>query len=168
MAIAEDLVTEELLTEELLTESQSEMRARLGLDGQNKASMGRVLASGSIGEAVERPDGTMEATIRIKEDEVCWEPAVLVLPHGGELELTIINDDTNTHACLLPSNGDQKFIWLVNQSKGRATITLDGPGYYWYSSPGGNDEGRGLTAAIVVQGEVPPEARLDRPAQPRP
>jgi PQQ system protein len=57
---------------------------------------------------------------------------------------------------------------LLNHAKGRATIRLDGPGYYWYSSPGGNDEGRGLTAAIVVRGEVPPEARLDRPDQPRP
>jgi hypothetical protein len=87
-------------TEEPITEERSALLARLGLDGQNKASMGRVLATGSIAEATERADDTMEATIR-----------------------------------------------------------LDGPGYYWYSSPGGNDEGRGLTAAIVVRGEVPPEAR---------
>jgi PQQ system protein len=110
----------------------------------------------------------MEATLRIKEDAVAWDPAVLVLPHGGDLELTVINDDKNTHAALFPSNGDKKFLWLLNHSKGRAKLNLDGPGYYWYSSPGGNDEGRGLTAAIVVLGEVPPEARLDRPDQPRP
>ncbi|RJT73953.1 copper oxidase [Arthrobacter cheniae] len=151
-----------------MNEERSEMLARLGLDVQNKGTMGRILATGSIAEATERPDGTMEATIRINEDEIAWEPAILVLPHGGQLELTVINDDTNTHSCLLPSNGDQKFLWLVNGSRGQATLTLDGPGYYWYSSPGGNDEGRGLTAAIVVRGEVPPEARLDRPAQPRP
>jgi PQQ system protein len=156
------------IAEEVISEERSEMLARLGLDGQNKGTMGRILATGSIAEATELADGTMEATIRINEDEICWEPAILVLPHGGQLELTVINDDTNTHSCLLPSNGDQKFLWLVNQSRGRATLTLDGPGYYWYSSPGGNDEGRGLTAAIVVRGEVPPEARLDRPAQPRP
>lgn len=151
-----------------ISEDRSELLAQFGLDGQNKASMGRVLATGSIAAAVERADGTLEATIRIKEDEVSWDPAILVLPHGGVLELTVINDDKNTHACLLPSNGDQKFLWLLNHSRGRATLTLDGPGYYWYSSPGGNDEGRGLTAAIVVKGEVPPEARLDRPVQPRP
>ena len=156
------------IAEETITEERSEMLARLGLDVQNKGTMGRILATGSIAEATERADGTMEATIRINEDEICWEPAILVLPHGGQLDLTVINDDTNTHSCLLPSNGDQKFLWLVNQSRGRATLTLDGPGYYWYSSPGGNDEGRGLTAAIVVRGEVPPEARLDRPDQPRP
>ena len=45
---------------------------------------------------------------------------------------------------------------------------------YWSATPprfppvAGNDEGKGLTAAIVVSGDVPPEAKLDRPAQPRP
>lgn len=144
---------------------RSELIAELGLDKQNKASIGRVLSTGNIAEATERADGTMEATIRITEDEGIWDPAILVLPHGGDLELTVINDDTNTHSCLLPSNGDRKFLWLLNGSIGRAKLNLDGPGYYWYSSPGGNDEGRGLTAAIVVRGEVPPEARLDRPTQ---
>ena len=138
------------------------------MDKQNHAALGRVLCTGSIARATERADGTMEATIRIKEDELCWDPAILVMPHGGDIELTVINDDKNTHCALLPSNGDRKFIWLVNHSKGRATLNLDGPGYYWYSSPTGNDEGRGLTGAIVVLGDVPPEARLDRPPQPRP
>lgn len=151
-----------------ITDEPADLLSELGLDAQNHATIGRLLGTGSIAKATERADGTMEATIRIKEDEVAWDPAVLVLPHGGNLELTVINDDKNTHAALFPSNGDKKFLWLLNHSKGRAKLNLDGPGYYWYSSPGGNDEGRGLTAAIVVLGEVPPEARLDRPDQPRP
>lgn len=138
------------------------------INGQNRASIGAVLNTGTIGKATERPDGTMEATIRIPEDAMAWEPSVLIMPHAGILELTIINDDKNTHACLLPSNGDKQFIGLLNHSKGTATLELDGPGYHWYGSPAGNDEGRGLTGAIVVSGEVPPEAKLDRPAQPRP
>ncbi|GAA0900450.1 multicopper oxidase [Pseudonocardia zijingensis] len=142
--------------------------SKLGLDAQNKGPLGRLLASGNIGQATERSDGKMEATIRINQDELTFDPQILVLPHGGDVELTLINDDKNTHCALLPSNGDRKFIWLVNHSRGRATLNLDGPGYYWYSSPTGNDEGRGLTGAIVVLGEVPPEARLDRPEQPRP
>ncbi|MBB3053583.1 PQQ system protein [Prauserella isguenensis] len=149
-----------------IAEDREALLAEIG--GQNKAAIGAVLGTGSIAKASERPDGTMEATIRIAEDALAWEPSVLVLPHAGTVELTIINDDKNTHACLLPSNGDRKFIGLLNHSKGRATLELDGPGYYWYGSPAGNDEGRGLTAAIVVSGEVPPEAKLDRPAQPRP
>jgi PQQ system protein len=151
-----------------IAHERADLLSELGLDKQNHATIGRLLGTGSVEKATERADGTMEATIRIKEDTVAWEPAVLVLPHGGNLELTVINDDKNTHAALFPSNGDKKFLWLLNHSKGRAKLNLDGPGYYWYSSPGGNDEGRGLTAAIVVLGEVPPHARLDRPDQPRP
>jgi PQQ system protein len=135
---------------------------------QNGATIGRVLAIGNVGQAEERADGRMHARVRINPDELAWDPAVLIMPHGGELELEIVNDDKNTHCALLPSNGDSKFIWLVNHSRGTATLHLDGPGYYWYSSPTGNDEGRGLTGAIVVMGEVPKEARLDRPRQPRP
>lgn len=138
------------------------------LFGQNKATLGRVITHGGVGYAEEKPDGRMHATIRIQPDEIAWEPAITVMPHGGDLELTLINDDLNTHCALLPSNGDSQFIWLVNHSRGTATLNLDGPGYYWFSSPTGNDEGRGLTGVILVQGDAPKEARLDRPAQPRP
>lgn len=148
-------------------QERSALLSELGLDSQNTAALGRLLASGNIGQAEEK-DGRMHATIRINPDELCWDPSVLVLPHGGDVDLELINDDLNTHCALLPSNGDRKFIWLVNHSRGRATLNLDGPGYYWFSSPTGNDEGRGLTGAIVVLGEVPPEAKLDRPEQPRP
>lgn len=139
-----------------------------GLVGQNKATLGRMLGTGNIGHVEETADGRMSATVRIREDELCWDPGILVLPHGGDLELTVINDDRNTHCAVLPSNGDSQIIWLVNHSKGTANIKLQGPGYYWYGSTTGNDEGRGLTGAIVVSGEVPPEAKLDRPDQPRP
>jgi PQQ system protein len=130
--------------------------------------LANVLGRGTVGQAEEGPDGKMYATVRIPEDEFVWEPGSLVLPHGGVLELTLINDDKNTHCALLPSNGDSQFIWPVNHSIGRATLELDGPGYYWYGSTTGNDEGRGLIGAIVVSGDVPSEARLDRPPQPRP
>jgi PQQ system protein len=138
------------------------------LNRQNGIALGRVLGSGKVEEAQEGADGKMTGTIRIPEDELVYEPGVLVMPHGGVIELTIINDDKNTHCAVMPSNGDTQFLWLVNHSKGTATLELDGPGYYWYGSTTGNDEGRGLTGAIVVGGDVPPEAQLDRPPQPRP
>lgn len=134
---------------------------------QNGTSIGRLLTTGKVGHAEEK-NGRMRAKVRIPEDELAYEPAVLVLPHGGELEIEFTNDDKNTHGALLPNNGGNKFIWLVNHSKGKAVLQLDGPGCYWYGSPTGNDEGRGLTGAIVVGGDAPPEARLDRPKQPRP
>ena len=139
-----------------------------GLRKQNGAALGRLLANGNLGKAEEGPDGRMHARIRIPLDELVWDPSVLVLPHGGDLELELINDDMNTHCALLPSNGDSQFLWLVIHSRGTASLNLDGPGYYWFGSPTGNDEGRGLIGAIVVMGDAPPEARLDRPAQPRP
>ncbi len=138
------------------------------LDKQNGVTLGRILGRGTVGQAEEGSDGVMRATIRIPEDELVYEPGVLIVPHGGTIELTLINDDKNTHCAVLPSNGDTQFIWLVNHSKGTATLELDGPGYYWYGSTTGNDEGRGLTGAIVVSGNVPSEARLDRPPQPQP
>jgi PQQ system protein len=159
----------ETLAVDELPETTPDWAARVGLlDRQNGATLGRILGRGSIGHAVEGPDGRMRATVRIPPDELIWEPGILVLPHEGELELELVNDDLNTHCAVLPSNGDAQFIWLVNHSRGTATLRLDGPGYYWYGSRTGNDEGRGLTGAIVVQGNAPPEARLDRPPQPRP
>jgi PQQ system protein len=142
--------------------------SELGLDKQNNATIGRLLTHGNLAYAEEGPDGRMRAQIRIPPDELMWDPAVLVMPHGGDLELELINDDENTHTALLPSNGDSQFIGLPNLSRGTASLSLNGPGYYWYGSPIGNDEGRGLTGAIVVLGDVPQEARLDRPHQPRP
>jgi PQQ system protein len=139
-----------------------------GLAGQNRLTLGRVMGTGNVMHAEEGSDGRMHATIRINEDELIFDPAILILPHGGILDLDIYNDDKNTHCAVFPSNGHSQFIWLVNQSHGTATLELDGPGQYWYASPTGNDEGRGLTASIVVAGEVPAEAKLDRPPQPRP
>src|SRR5512132_2694212 len=105
-----------------------------GLDKQNGVTLGRILGRGNVGQAEEGSDGVMRATIRIPEDELVYDPGVLIVPHGGTIELELINDDKNTHCAVLPSNGDYQFIWLVNHSKGTATLELDGPGYYWYGS----------------------------------
>ena len=131
----------------------------------------RPSAGSSAGAPSARPrrdrTGRCVATVRIPEDELVFEPGIIVIPHGGELELTLINDDKNTHCAVLPSNGDYQFIWLVNHSKGskpharRARLLL-------VRLRTGNDEGRGLTAAIVVQGDAPGEAKIDRPPQPQP
>ena len=150
-------------------QSLSRVVNELGLDKQNGATIGRLLThGGGLGHAEEDSDGRMHAQIRIPEDELIFEPSILVMPHGGDIEIEFFNDDKNTHCALLPSNGDSQWIWLPNYTKGTVNLNLDGPGYYWYSSNVGNDEGRGLMAVIVVLGEVPQEARLDRPDQPRP
>ena len=140
----------------------------IGLDQQNQATLGRLLTTGGIAQAEDPPGGPMTARIRIVPDQLVWDPSILVLPHGGELDIEFVNDDQNTHCALVPSNGDSQWIWLPNYTRGTVHVTLDGPGYYWFSSNVGNDEGRGLIGAIVVMGDVPASARLDRPPQPRP
>lgn len=149
----------------MTTEAAPEMP---DLNRQNGAVLGRMLEQQSLAYAQESSDGRMHATLRIPADELVWDPQVLVMPHGGDLELEIFNDDLNTHCILLPSNGDRQFLWLKNHARGTASINLDGPGHYWFNSPIGNDEGRGLVGAIAVLGDTPPEARLDRPHQPQP
>jgi PQQ system protein len=140
-----------------------------GFERPNEAMLGRLpVHQGRLGYAEEGPDGRLRAQVRIPPDELVWDPSILVMPHAGDLELELVNDDQNTHCALLPSNGDQQFLWLPINSRGTASLQLDGPGCYWFSSIIGNDEGQGLIAAIVVLGETPPEARLDRPPQPRP
>jgi PQQ system protein len=106
----------------------SQVVSELGLDKQNKATIGRLLNHGGLGHVEERSDGTMTATIRITEDELTYSPSILVMPHGGELEIEFFNDDKNTHCAIVPSNGDYQWIWLVNHSRGKVTVTLDGPG----------------------------------------
>src|SRR5436190_2021505 len=110
------------------TQDRADLLSELGLNVQNKAALGQVLGTGNIAQATEDADGRMQATIRIRPDELCFDPSILVVPHGGDIELELINDDLNTHCALLPSNGDSQFIWLVNQSRGTATLNLDGPG----------------------------------------
>jgi PQQ system protein len=151
-----------------LTPDRSTELSEIGLDKQNQATLGRLLTTGNIGYAEEGDGGRMRARIRIVPDQLIWDPSILVMPHGGDLDIEFLNDDQNTHCALVPSNGDSQWIWLPNYSRGTVHVTLDGPGYYWFSSNIGNDEGRGLIGAIVVKGDVPESARLDRPQQPRP
>ena len=103
------------------------MTAVEGLDKQNGVTLGRILGRGTVGTAEEGADGVMRATVRIPEDQLVYEPGVLVMPHAGTLELELINDDKNTHCAVLPCNGDYQFIWLVNHSKGKATSSSTAP-----------------------------------------
>ena len=155
----------------MATQSEEELSTlvrQLGLDRQNTAVLGRLVTHGGLGHAAEEPGGGMRARVRIPLDELVWEPSVLVMPHGGDIEIEVTNDDQNTHGALFPSNGDSQWLWMPVYSRGTVSLSLDGPGYYWFSSPIGNDEGRGMEGVIAVLGEVPPGAFLDRPDQPQP
>ena len=138
------------------------------IDQQNKAIVGRLVATGGLSEATIDAHGLMHSTIRIRKDELIYEPSVVVMPNGGELELTITNEDEAVHVLYLPSNGQREVLVLLQQRAGRARLRLDAPGLYTIACPVGNHAGRGELGLIIVRGDTPSNARLDRPAQPRP
>lgn len=139
------------------------------VDKQNKDIIGRLFPHGGLTRVEEDDDGVMRVEIRAPEGEMIWSPAIVVMPRAGELEVELFNDDPYVHhAAMLPSNGDKQFVMLPIHSRAEATLTLDAPGYYWFGCPVGNHVGRGMLGLILVEGDVPAEARLDRPEQPRP
>jgi PQQ system protein len=139
------------------------------VDDQNEAIVGQLFARGGLDHAKVGEDGVMRATVRVAPGEYLWYPAVVVMPRGGELELDFYNEDPYSHhAAFLPNAGNRHALMLPIRSRGRARIRLDQPGLYWFGCPVANHAGRGMLGLIMVGGEVPAEAKLDRPRQPRP
>src|SRR5829696_8643155 len=54
-------------------------------DDVNEALIGRLFAHGGAGDARAGDDGVMRITVRVPVDEYLWEPAVIIMPRGGEL-----------------------------------------------------------------------------------
>jgi PQQ system protein len=138
------------------------------VDDPNEAMLGRLFAHGGLSHADLGEDGVMRDRIRIPEDEFIWKPAVIVMERPGVLELEFQNEDRHLHAAYLPHQADRQNMMLPEHTAGRAAMRLDHPGVYWFGCPIGNHAGRGMLGVIIVEGEVPAEARLDRPPQPRP
>ncbi|MGK9171357.1 hypothetical protein KXR53_34030 [Inquilinus limosus] len=138
------------------------------LDTSNEATVAELYALGGLAHAEPGSDGVMRVDVEVPPHHMLWRPAVIVMPHGGPLELRFSNHDYTTHAAILPSNGGRQVLELPAQQGGRARIRLDQPGFYWFGCPVGNHVGRGMLGFIIVRGETPPEARLDRPPQPQP
>ena len=138
------------------------------VDETNEALIGRIYATGGASRVEVGADGIMRDTIRVPPNEYLWYPAVIIMPRGGTLELDISNEDHNHHAAFLPSNGERQYLDLPPRSRCVVRIQLDQPGLYWFGCPVGNHVGRGMLGFVFVKGEVPPEARLDRPPQRQP
>jgi PQQ system protein len=139
-----------------------------GLDHPNENIVGRLFAHGGLSRAKEGKDGVMRARVRVPPDQLIWEPAIIVMSRGGQLELEFQNEDHVFHRAFLPSDGERQLLDLPAHLGGRARVRLDQPGLYWFGCPVANHAGRGMLGLILVRGETPAEARLDRPKQPRP
>jgi PQQ system protein len=137
-------------------------------DQVNEALIGRLFAHGGAADARVGGDGVMRVRVNSPRDKYLWEPAVIIMPRGGELEIDFVNPDRQLHAAFLPSNGGRQMLWIPEQKGGRARLRLDQPGYYFFGCPIMNHAGRGMLGLILVKGDTPVEARLDRPPQRRP
>ena len=138
------------------------------VDHPNEAIIARLFAHGGLSHAREGADGVMRDRIRVPKNEFIWKPAIIRMPHSGELELEFSNEDQTLHMALLPSNGQRQLLHLPMRQAGRVRIRLDEPGLYWFGCPVSNHAGRGMLGLVIVPGEVPQEAKLDRPKQKRP
>lgn len=138
------------------------------VDQQNKEIIGQLFAQGGLGHATVDDAGLMHITIHIHKGELLWRPAVVVMPRVGRLELEFQNEDQFFHLPYLPSNGDRQILELPTMTGGRVQIELDEPGFYAFQDGVANFAGRGMTGVILVAGEVPASAKLDRPPQRRP
>jgi PQQ system protein len=138
------------------------------VDHPNEEIIARLFAHGGLSHAREGADGVMRDRIRVPKNEFIWRPAIIRMPHGGELELQFTNEDQTLHMALLPSNQEQQLLYLPMQTSGKVKIRLDQPGLYWFGCPVSNHAGRGMLGLVIVPGEVPQDAKLDRPKQKRP
>ena len=138
------------------------------VDDPNEDIVARLFPHGGLSHAKLGSDGVFRDRIRGPKNEYIWEPSVIVMDHGGDLELEFSNEDQNFHIAFLPSVGERQVLELAVHTAGRARIHLDQPGLYWFGCPVANHAGRGMLGLVMVKGNVPPEARLDRPRQRRP
>lgn len=138
------------------------------VDDPNEAMLARLFAHGGLSHAEVGSDGVFRDEIFVPLNEFIWQPAIIVMERGGLLELTFSNGDQTFHRALLPSNGGRKLLDIPQQEAGVARIRLDQPGLYWFGCPVANHAGRGMLGLVIVEGQVPAEARLDRPAVPQP
>jgi PQQ system protein len=138
------------------------------LDDPNEAILARLFPHGGLAHAEAGDDGVMRQRIRVPKHEYIWEPAIIVMPRAGDLELEFANEDVAYHIALMPSDGARQVLELPVHTAGRVRVRLNQPGLYWFGCPVADHAGRGMLGLVLVRGEAPAEARLDRPPQRRP
>ncbi len=138
------------------------------VDDPNEAIVARLFAHGGLSHARLGSDGIFRDEIRVPKHEYIWRPAIVVMRHGGELEIDFANEDEALHIAFMPSNDNRRVLELPVKQRGTVRVRLDAPGLYWFGCPVSNHAGRGMLGLVIVKGEVPAEAKLDRPRMPRP
>jgi PQQ system protein len=138
------------------------------VDDPNEAMVARLFAHGGLSHAKRGADGVYHDEVRVPPNEFIWTPAIVVMDSAGELDLKVSNDDQTLHMMLAPSMEGRRLVHLPAHRAGGMRIRLDQPGLYWFGCPVSDHAGRGMLGLVIVEGKVPPEARLDRPRLPQP
>src|SRR3982750_4504666 len=136
-------------------------------DHPNERVGARLFAHGGLSHAKRGSDGVYRDRIWVPENSFIWKPAIIVMKTGGDLELEFTNADQNFPTPFAPSNPERQVLELPMHTAGRVRVHLDQPGMYWFGCPVSNHAGRGMRGLILVSGETPAAARLDRPSQQR-
>jgi PQQ system protein len=138
------------------------------VDEANKAIIGRLFPHGGLSRADLGKDGVWRDAVSVRENEYLWRPAIVVMERPGKIELDFTNADNVHHMAFLPSEGERQVLDLPVHTRGRAQLDLPHPGLYWFGCPVSNHAGRGMLGLIIVKGETPAVAKVDRPPQKRP
>jgi PQQ system protein len=138
------------------------------VDRPNKEMLGQLFAQGGLRHARLDRDGVMRARVHLPEGEFVFKPAIVVMPRTGELELEIHNNDRYFHLPYLPSEGGRQILELPSHTAGSIRVRFVQPGLYTFADGIANFSGRGMLGAVIVRGDVPADARLERPRQERP
>jgi PQQ system protein len=135
----------------------------------NEKVLAQMFATGGGGKAEKGSDGVMRIVVEHHPMETVFRPAVILLDHPGELEIDFVNRNPQSHLLpVVPSDGNLMALDLPALATGRTRVRLSSPGLYMFGDAMGDHMGRGMMGMIVVGGEVPSHAKLDRPPQPRP
>jgi hypothetical protein len=67
------------------------------VDDPNEAIVARLFAHGGLSHAKLGTDGVFRDEIRVPKHEYIWRPAIIVMRHGGELEIDFANEDEAFH-----------------------------------------------------------------------
>lgn len=145
------------------------MEAMSGTNEPNEKILGQLFAVGGAGKAEIGTDGVARITVEHRPQETIWRPALIMMDRPGELEIRFSNNNPQGHLMVvIPSDGGNVALDLPPLHDGRARVRFGTPGMYMFADAMGNSMGQGMMGMVVVEGEVPAEAKLDRPLQPRP
>src|SRR4028118_31277 len=115
------------------------------VDQPNEEMVARLFAHGGLGRAERGDDGVYRSRINVPSGQYIWEPAIITMESGGELELDFSNHDPfSYHAVVMPHNGSRQFLMLPAHRRGTVRVQLDGPGMYWFGCPVANHAPRGM------------------------